>query len=111
MSVPIPVTSDDLVELNETITFEVTSVSNALIADQNTATLTIQNDDQAVIDIVGMSADEATGQLDYTVTISNPVDVDVTIQFDTLSSGTATGGGDDFNDIADKVVTFAAGTT
>ncbi len=111
MSVPLTINADDLVELNETVTFEVTAIANALIKDQNTATLTIQNDDQAVIDIVGMSADEATGQLDYLVTISNPVDVDVSIQFDTLATGTATGGGADFHDVVDHVVTFAAGST
>ncbi|MFV2066526.1 MAG: PKD domain-containing protein, partial [Pirellulales bacterium] len=111
MSVPVPIHPDNLVELDESVTFVVTSVSNALIVDQDTTTLTIQNDDEAVIDIVGVSADEATGKLDYEVTISNPVDVGVTVRFDTLSTGTATGAGVDFNDVANQVVTFAAGST
>mgnify|MGYP007044788891 CR=1 FL=1 len=45
MPVPVPIVQEDLVELDETITFEVTAILNATIADQNTATLTITNDD------------------------------------------------------------------
>jgi len=110
MAVPVSIVQEDLVELDETITFEVTAISNATIATQNTAELTVINDDSAVIDIVGESADEATGQLDFTVTITNPVEVAVTVEFDTLATGTATPGVD-FTAVADHLVTFAAGTT
>jgi len=109
-SIFLPVIDEHLVELNETITFEVTAVENVLIGSQNTTTLTVLNDDTAVIDLFGITSDEAIGGLDYTVAISNPVDVDVSVEFDTLATGTATPSAD-FVAVTDQVVIFAAGST
>jgi hypothetical protein len=95
VSVPVAINGDNIVELDETIAFSVTSVSNALILDQDTATLTIQNDDTAEFTVDSVSGNEDNGPLTFTVTLSNPVDVATSVVVST-SDGTALLGDSDY---------------
>jgi hypothetical protein len=112
-TVSVTVTDENLVELDETVQANIAGLSaagrNVSIGGAN-ATGTILNDDAASIALVGISANEATGKLDFTVTISNPVDTAVTVDFKTLGTGTALAA-TDFTAIASQIVTFAAGST
>ena len=119
-AVPInlSILNDNLVELDETVQIGVASVSAGLeIGDadgasgiEDTHTFTINNDDAAVINLAGSVVSESMGQLEYTVSLSNPVDTSVTVEFDTLGTGSATPGGD-FTPIANQMVSFNAGST
>ncbi len=74
-------------------------------------TATITNDDAATISVAAnVSGPEATTPQTFSVTLNNPVDVAVTVQFNT-TDGTATTADNDFTGIASQAVTFAAGTT
>ncbi len=89
VSVPIALAGDNLVELHETITFQVSSVSNALILAQDTTTLTVENDDQAwlsVSDVSQLETQDGTTAFDFVVTLSEQVDATVSLQADTRDS-------------------------
>ncbi len=106
-AVPVPIVQENLVELDETITFEVTAISNATIADQKTAELTVTNDDNASVSIGNASATEAD-DLEFTVTLSNPVDVDTIISYST-ADGTATTSDSDYTAQSNETITIDAG--
>lgn len=69
------------------------------------------NDDAATVSLAGnvSQAENLTPQV-FTVTLSNPVDVAVTVLFNT-SNGTAMTSDNDYNGIVNQTVTFAANTT
>ncbi|MBN8684656.1 MAG: hypothetical protein J0L99_18540, partial [Chitinophagales bacterium] len=110
----VNVNGDVTVELNETFEGALGALIGAptgVTTAGSPQTATINNDDSAVISIAGnVSQPEATTPQVFTVTLSNPVDVNVTVQFST-SDGTATTGNNDYTGIAGQTVTFNAGTT
>lgn len=114
-SVPfnVGITDDNYVELDETF-----NVSMALAAalptgylsnTSDTATGTIQNDDTATFEIDNVQRDENQGTMTFTVTTTNPIDSNATINV-SYGSGTATGGGVDYDSATDQV-TFTPGQT
>jgi hypothetical protein len=118
MTITVQVNGDNKVELNETFTVALGAITAtsptqaAAITKVGTPqTGTINNDDSAVVAIAGnvSQAENLTPQV-FSVTLSNPVDVAVTVQFST-SDGTATTADNDYNGITNQVVTFSAGTT
>ena len=78
-TVPIEFLGDTTVELNETIALSLANPSdNGNVGTTNpTSTLTITNDDTAIISISNSNIVE-NGMLAFSVTIDNPVDVAVT---------------------------------
>lgn len=106
--------SDNLVELDETFTVNLTSINGApagvtIVGSPQTGT--IANDDAATVSIAGnVSGPEATTPQNFSVTLTNPVDVNVTVSFST-SDGTATVADNDYTGIAGQTVTFLAGST
>ena len=62
----------------------------------DTATVTIDDDDMATFTINDVTVDEADGTLQFTVSLSNPVDIPVTVDVD-YTDGTAIGGGVDYD--------------
>ena len=114
----VNVIGDNLVEANET--FEaalgvITSTSVIQLAAispiGNPQTATITNDDQATVSLAGnVSQSEATTPQVFTVNLSNPVDIDVTVNFSTANN-TATSTDNDYTPVTNQVVTFLAGTT
>ncbi|MEP6645634.1 MAG: Calx-beta domain-containing protein [Saprospiraceae bacterium] len=111
------VNGDMKVELNETFTTAFGALSGssatqiAAITKAGTPqTATITNDDAAVVSIAAnVSQSEAISPQTFTVTLSNPVDVNVTVLFST-SDGTAMTSDNDYTGIAGQTVTFPAGT-
>ena len=109
-SVEVPIVQENLVELDETIIFEVTAVSGATIGPQDTSTLTILNDDQATLSIADAQVVEGDGpgmnQLVFDVTLDNPVDVPLTVDYQTLN-GTAMVVDNDYIPIGPTALNFA----
>ena len=85
--IPIDIIDETLVELDETITLEVFAVNNVTIGTQNTATLTILNDDSAEFTVSSESGNEDDGAITFTVNLSNPVDVAISVQGGRLRPG------------------------
>ena len=112
-SVSIPIVQENLVELLETIVFEVTAVSMATIGAQDTATLEIADDDNATVSITAESKPEGTSGSPTTYTfridLSQPADVPVTMTADT-QDGSATAA-DDFAAVSGASVSFSPGST
>ena len=107
----VAIVDESTVELNETVNLSLSDPSGADLGTTATGTLTITNEDSASINITGTSQSESTEALEFNITLSAPVDIPVTVEFDTISGGTASGGGTDFDNIANQVVTFSAGST
>ena len=109
---------DIIVELDETFTENLNSITGTSAVQIAAITIagspqigTISNDDAAMVAIAGniTQAENITPQV-FSVTLSNPVDVPVTVQFST-SDGTATTSDNDYTGISNQVVTFPALTT
>lgn len=96
--IQIPIIDDDLVEADETINLSITAVANALVGTQDTATVTIIDNDQAVLTIANVSDDEANGPFTFTITMSNAVDREVSVDYST-SDGTATVADNDYTPV------------
>ena len=86
-TVTIPIVQDDVVELDETIELEVTAISGTVIGSQNTATLTILDDDAATISIDDVAQNEGESgatQFSFTVSLDAEVDTPVLVGFATV---------------------------
>ncbi|MCA9048755.1 MAG: hypothetical protein KDA89_08500, partial [Planctomycetaceae bacterium] len=88
----VPIFDDNVAETDETIFLEVAAQSNAVIGDQNSAILTIVDDDTAVISIVDATVEEGdsgTAIIRFEVTLDGLVDAPVSVDFNTedLSAG------------------------
>lgn len=111
-TVVVTVTGDNVVEANETVIVNVASGTNYDVDASASASGTITNDDTATISISGGSVsegDSGTANLPFTITLSNPVDVDTTVQF-SAANGTAIAPGDYTGESA-ITVTIPAGQT
>ncbi|WP_339733694.1 Calx-beta domain-containing protein [uncultured Gimesia sp.] len=110
--VNILITDDNLVEADEIIDLTITAVDNALLGAQSTAQVTIIDNDQAVLTVQSVTDDEANGPFTFTVTMSNPVDEDVSFSFST-ADGTATVADFDYDQVTlgAQTLTFLANTT
>ncbi|WP_164489993.1 Calx-beta domain-containing protein [Runella sp. SP2] len=111
-TITVKVNGDTKVELNENFTVALGTVTGTFASSVSTSgspqTATITNDDNATVSLAGnVSQSEATTPQVFTVNLSNPVDVDVTLNFAT-TNGTATTG--DYTSV-NQTVTFPAGTT
>ena len=110
--VSVTIQGDAIVESNETFSVVLGAVSNttpnqiAAITTGASASATITNDDTATYTISDASVTEG-GELSFTVSLSNPVDVDTTVNV-TFTDGTTSAG--DFNHTT-VPVTFLAGST
>ena len=112
--VSIPTIDESLVELAEDFTVTISDLqpsdgSRDLSLGANVGTITIGNNDSATVTINDVVANEEAGAATLTVSLSDPVDVPVTIDFQTLD-GTALEAFNDYTGQADSV-TFAAGST
>jgi hypothetical protein len=110
----VNVNGDVTVELDETFEGALGAIAGApagVTTAGSPQTSTITNDDAATVAIAGnVSGPEATTPQNFSVTLSNPVDVNVTVLFNT-SDGTAATADNDYTGITNQTVTFLAGTT
>ncbi|MFO0866898.1 MAG: SBBP repeat-containing protein [Gemmataceae bacterium] len=105
-SVVIDATDDATVEADESVVLAVTS-GTGYSPTGSAANGSLANDDSATVNIVGSTVAESAGTMTFTVSLSNPVDVPVSVTFDTLTTGTATVASD-FAALLAQSVTFAA---
>jgi autotransporter-associated beta strand protein len=107
------IVADAIVELDETIDFQVSSVSNVDIGTQSTTQMTITNDESATISIAAISQTEtdASTTFSFDVSLSAIVDVAVDVAYDTAAGATnpATVGTD--YQAASGTLNFLANTT
>ena len=110
MNITVPITNDVIVEGAETFTVTVsgspTGVGDVTVSDtENEATVTITDDDAAVVTIADITVDESEGDAVIIAQLDNPVaaSFDVTIA---TSDGTADAG-DDYT-VPTNTLTFAA---
>lgn len=110
--ISIDISADSTVELNETYSVTLSNPSRGSISDA-TGVGTITNDDSSVISLAGGSVaegDSGTASLPFTLSLTNPVDIAVTVNASTLATGSATPG-TDFNALAGQTVTIPANST
>ncbi|MFM6478152.1 MAG: beta strand repeat-containing protein, partial [Microcystis panniformis] len=115
-TITVPVNGDNQVELNETFFLNLSNLqangSNVTLAD-NQGQGTITNDDSASIaisDVTITEGNSGTTNAVFTVTLSNPVDTAITLDYAT-ANGTATTADNDYIAIATTSLTFNAGET
>ncbi len=92
-TVSVPVTGDAVDEEDETVIFSVSSVSNADIGTQDTATLTITDDDTRGITVTptsGLVTTESGGTATFTVVLDSQPTADVTIGISSDTTGEGT---------------------
>ncbi|WP_166831109.1 Calx-beta domain-containing protein [Thalassoroseus pseudoceratinae] len=78
----VTLTTDQVVELDEQFIAQLSNANGATI-DDSFGTATITNDDAATFSIDDVTQDEDAGTMTFTVTLSQPVDVDVTVDYTT----------------------------
>ena len=112
----IPIIGDTIVEADETFELNLSSPLFGGIVDTNRVLLgdaqgigTIQNDDSALLTGRGTSSVEAGGANQFLFELSNPVDVDVSVQFGTVDETAIAGS--DYAPIVDFPLLFTAGQT
>ncbi len=110
-TITVATTDDSTVELDETLSLNVTGVSgtNDVSISDGTGAGTIENDD-----VMSVTVDDATvlegGNLEFAVTLSNPVDVDTVLTYST-GDGSATTADSDYTGQAAQTITISAGDT
>lgn len=112
----VTVNDDDTVELDETISAILSNLNangfNVIIdtLGGDTGTGTIENDDSATFTISDVTANETNGPFVFVVTMSNAVDVDVTVDVETVD-GTALVSDNDYTEVnvGDQTLTFVSG--
>ena len=113
-TITVLVNGDNKVELDETFTVALGALVGApagVTTAGSPQTGTITNDDAAVVSLTGnVSQAENLSPQVFNVTLSNPVDVAVTVQFSTANN-TASTADNDYNGIVGQTVTFLANTT
>ena len=109
-TVNVPITQDAIVEVDETIDLEVVSLDVATQIDpQNTATLTILDDDSADVGVSGTSDGDETGPVDGVFTVSQSAQSSSATVLGYSVGGSATSGSD-FTALSGSV-TIPAGST
>jgi len=112
-TITVLVNRDTKVELDETFTVALGAITGAppgVTTAGSPQTGTITNDDAAVVSILSPAGQlESVTPQNLFVALNNPVDVAVTVQFNT-SNGTAVAPGD-YTAIVNQTVTFPAGST
>ncbi|MCA9050947.1 MAG: hypothetical protein KDA89_19555, partial [Planctomycetaceae bacterium] len=78
-TVSVSITDDPVAESTETVQAVISNVSGPAVLNVDTATGTITDNDTAVFTVDDVTVNEAAGTATFTVSLSNLVDVDTTI--------------------------------
>ena len=112
-TVTVDPTADTTVEPDETVILTLAAGTGYTVGTTTPVTGTINNDDSASISINDVTVSEGnsgTTNAVFTVTLSNPVDTSVTLNYAT-ANGTATTADNDYTAIATTPLTFNVGET
>ncbi|MEQ9577408.1 MAG: Calx-beta domain-containing protein [Marinoscillum sp.] len=107
--IAVTISGDETVEADETFTITLSNNTGDSEISDATGTGTITNDDQAIVTIADVSADEDDGSVTITLILDKTVDGGLTLDLST-SDGTATIADGDYTALAGETVTFS-GTT
>ena len=107
--IAVTISGDETVEADETFTITLSNNTGDSEISDATGTGTITNDDQAIVTIADVSADEDDGSVTITLTLDKAVEGGLTLDLST-SDGTATIADGDYTALAGETVTFS-GTT
>ncbi len=107
--IAVTISGDETVEADETFTITLSNNTGDSEISDATGTGTITNDDQAIVTIADVSADEDDGSVTITLILDKAVDGGLTLDLST-SDGTATIADGDYTALAGETVTFS-GTT
>ncbi|MBT3268226.1 hypothetical protein HN371_13790 [Candidatus Poribacteria bacterium] len=121
-TITVVVNGDDTDEDDETFTVDLqsavtdlgTAIDSTPVLSDSQGVGTVQNDDAdpaiSVDDISIAEADSGSPSGTFTVSLSNPSDTAITVDYET-ADGTATTGGSDYTQITSTTLTYAAGET
>lgn len=112
MEVTVAVTDDNLIELSETLVASLainaaTPAGDRMVDVSATATGTITDNDTAVFSIADVSVNESDGTAEFQISLSNPIDTDVSVDVAYLAHSAVVG---DFDGTTDTVI-FPGGST
>lgn len=105
----VTVFSDNIVEADESMQVLLQNAAGTALSTQNTADISIVNDDSVSININSISTNEAFEEANLVVSITGFSALDVTYSYHTVA-GSATAG-DDFTAVASGTGIIAAGTS
>jgi len=111
-TITVLVNGDTKVELDETFTEALGAITGGpggVTTAGSPQTGTILNDDAAIVALTGNASNIEGNPITFNATLSNPVDVAVTVQFNTADVTAVAPG--DYTAIVNQTVTFAANTT
>ncbi|MDG2125488.1 MAG: Calx-beta domain-containing protein, partial [Verrucomicrobiales bacterium] len=111
LDIPIAISPDTTHELDENFTVTLSDPTNATLTGASVATVTITDDDpEPTLAITAPTpTSEAAPTLNFTLALSNPSYLDVTVE--TSTTDMAATADDDFTAITSETVTISAGST
>ena len=110
--VTVPITDDTIdetVAAPETYTIALSGLVNATTTDTGNGTIT-DDDSAPTISITDVTANEDTGPFTFTVSLTNPSDAQITVDYATANN-TATTGDGDYTAVTATTLTYAPGET
>ncbi|MEP0366459.1 MAG: LamG-like jellyroll fold domain-containing protein [Cyclobacteriaceae bacterium] len=107
-TVNIAIVDDAIVEVDEDFFVTLSNPTNATILGGGSFSFTISDNDVSNMSVLGVSASESDGTVAMSVSLTNPISEDITVDF-VSSDGTAVAGSD--YTAASGTLTFPAGST
>ncbi|WP_198000435.1 Calx-beta domain-containing protein [Gimesia alba] len=89
-TITFQVFGDTRVEFDETFGIELSNLTGYAQLTQSMSTITIQNDDQAAISIDDVTVNEAMGTATLTVSLDQPLNTSISVDFATAANNSAT---------------------
>ena len=108
-TVTLSLVDDDIVELDEAFGIRLAGVTGAVLGSQETATVTIQNNDAATLSIDDVTIDETdSGPTTFTFTVTLDTEVDTGVSFDFATANDTATSGNDYTAIASMTRNFGS---
>lgn len=100
------IVNDEIVELDETVIITLSNPTNAILGTNTVHTYTITDDDEALITIANVTADEEDGTATVTLSLDKAIDGGFDVDVST-TDGTATTADSDYTAVSSSTITFA----
>uniref|UniRef100_UPI00248FCC6E HYR domain-containing protein n=1 Tax=Aquimarina aggregata TaxID=1642818 RepID=UPI00248FCC6E len=109
-TIEITINGDEIIELDESFTINLSNIvpvsapNSSITFSNNSATGTIINDDEATISITGFSVNENVGTANFTISTSQPIQNETTLEFTTADISALAGS--DYTAVPTTLLTF-----